>query len=293
MKRVLVLAALLMAGCGGNVKLPSVNVDIANLPWVPLISRSWTMPATSEGYYCVRIKVSQDIYLQGFRPLMPAGSTEAILTVSDSSTTVGEYACTSGSLDNTGVYAAQTGTGDFTLPEGTAVHVKAGQYLNLNLHIVNNTAAPITGTSGVSVKLNPSTVPTEAQFAYAGTFLINIPSDGQTHTATSLCHTPAVFNLLGVIPKMRSTGTHIKFQSTTGTPQTFIDSDFDVNNQTVTSFTSPIYVDQNTTLVTTCSYNNTTGTTKSYGEADTNEECFVGMYFSPMVSSETLFHSVQ
>ncbi|MEO6777528.1 MAG: hypothetical protein ABI467_31670, partial [Kofleriaceae bacterium] len=174
-----------------------------------LVSRSWTMPSDTEGYKCVRIPVPADMWITAFRSLAPVGTHHSVLTISTTNTQIGDYDCSAGALDNQMLYAAGVGTDDNALPDGVAIHLAAGTYINLNLHIYNTTDNSITATSGVLVKtIDPSLVQNEADMQFSGTININIPSDNQVHTATGSCMVAHDFHVFTLWPHMHQTAIH-------------------------------------------------------------------------------------
>lgn len=248
-----------------------------------LISRSWTVPSDTETYKCVRIQVPSDMWITGFRSLSPVGTHHSVLTISTSSSQTGDYDCNAGSLDNQMLYAAGVGTDDNEFPAGVAIHLAAGTYINLNLHLYNTTDATLNDTSGVLVKtVDHSQVQYEADMQFAGTFVINIPSDNQPHTATGHCSVSSDFHIFTLWPHMHQTATHQTFSVTPsgGSPSMMLDSAYNFNDQKNYPMVDTV-VKAGSTLTTTCTYQNNTGTTMTFGESSNNEMCFTGIYRYP------------
>jgi hypothetical protein len=248
-----------------------------------LISRSWTMASDTEGYKCVRIAVPSDMWITAFRSMSPVGTHHSVLTVSTSSSQTGDYDCGAGSLDNQMLYAAGVGTDDNAFPPGVAIHLAAGTFINLNLHLYNTTDNAITATSGVLVKtMNAADVVHEADMQFSGTFLINIPSDNQVHTATGSCKVASDFHVFTLWPHMHQTAVHQKFTVTpmSGSPSSMLDSDYSFTEQKNYPMVDTV-LHAGDTLTTTCSYQNNTGSTMTFGESSNNEMCFTGIYRYP------------
>jgi hypothetical protein len=248
-----------------------------------LISRSWTMPSDTEGYKCVRIAVPSDMWITAFRSLSPVGTHHSVLTVSTSSSQTGEYDCSPGSLDNQMLYAAGVGTDDNEFPPGVAIHLAAGTFINLNLHLYNTTDNPITATSGVLVKtIDAASVVHEADMQFSGTFFINIPSDNQVHTASGSCKVANDFHVFTLWPHMHQTAVHQKFTVTpsAGSPTSMLDTDYSFSEQKNYPMVDTV-LHAGDTLTTTCSYQNNTGTTMIWGESSMQEMCFTGIYRYP------------
>jgi len=272
-------------GTGGEALASPVTVGFttAGIPWTPLVGRTWTMPGGSEGYKCTRIAIPADLFITGLRNT-GNNVVRAMVTVSPSSTVTGDYDCSAGSLDTTLVYAAGIGTGDFSFPAGFGIHVQAGQFLNLNLHIVNLDANPVTGTYEILAQegIAPD-VATPAEMVMLGTFLINIPNDGQTHTAGGSFYSAYSQWLLALLPLMQAHGTHQKVSLTSassGSTETLLDVDFDPNVQSF--YRQPqVPITASDNLIILCSYINNGSQTLSYGESWDNESCFAAMYLAP------------
>src|SRR5215468_3936380 len=161
-----VVALAFVAACHSTS--PGAAVDASTVVdgttpdgWTPLISRSWTLPAgATNTYKCTRMQVPADLWVSGFRATSPNGTHHEVLTISTSSTATGDYDCSAGSLDTEMLYAAGVGTDDLLFPPGIAMHIPAGTYINLNLHLFNATDNSLADRSGVLVKV---VAPTDVQ----------------------------------------------------------------------------------------------------------------------------------
>lgn len=195
---------VLAGACGGNDG-PSEPVEI--------IGRDWTIPAGTETYKCVGIQVDHDMYISQFQTSNPLGEHHTVLTVTDQlgglgGTKLGEYDCSVLTLDLQMLFASGVGTDTLAMPDGVAVPVKAGQYLNLNLHLFNTSDAPITGHSGILATLVDA-VPKEkqAEMIFSGTVNIDIPP-GQTMTIGGGCTFQKDATLFTYWPHMHQHATH-------------------------------------------------------------------------------------
>jgi hypothetical protein len=279
-------------GTGGEVLASplTLNFATASIPWTPLIGRTVTMPGAAEGFKCTRIAVPSDLYITGFRTTAKS-VVRALVTVSAGAGTSGDYDCSAGSLDNVLIYASSVGTDDFNFPAGFGIHVLAGQFLNLNLHVVNTAADAVTETDQILVRAGiASDITTPTEMVLLGTFQINIPNDGVTHTATGYFHTGEQ-QLLALLPLMQTHGVHqnVTRVDSSGT-QTILDIDFDPTMQVYHPL-SQVYLHTGDTLNVVCSYINTGSGTVNYGEAWDNETCFSAMYLAPS-AGQSLFGGV-
>jgi len=248
------------------------------------------MPAGTEGYVCVGVHVTSDGYFTGFRLASPnPAQNEVLLTVTSASGTEGPFACGAGSLDNELLYAANQGTTPIEFPAGFGVHVSAGQYMLLNIHVVNRADTSVTDSTRIEARIGTAAdVTTPIDMSLGGTFQINIPSDGQLHTATGQCAAGNA-HVLALLPLMRSRGVHQTVTSVLGTEsQTVFEQDFDLEHDSYTQLVTPFQLPSGALLRTVCSYVNTSGTTKAYGESADNESCFSALYRYPL-STGALF----
>jgi hypothetical protein len=253
--------------------------------WSVVAERAWTMPGATEGYKCVGIHVTSDEYFTGFRLAAPSSSqNEVMLTVTDASIPEGPFDCYPGSLGTQLIYAASLGTGTIEFPSGFGVHVSAGRYLWLNVHLVNLADTSVTDSTRIEARVgSASDVATAMDMSVAGTFLINIPSDGQEHTATGYCLAAADTHVLAMLPLMRSRGVHQSVDDVNGsTHQLLFDQDFDWQRNSYTQFTTPVLIHMGDKILTQCSYVNNSGQTENYGEASANESCFSAVYRYPV-----------
>ena len=295
--RALLAAVLVLAACGSSGS-PSATTDGSGSGsgsgdgsvapgWTTLISRTWSVnPGTYDVYKCRRIQIPTEMWITGFRALSPLGTHHEVLTVSSSGQQTGDYDCSAGSLDFQMLYAAGVNTDDLLFPAGDAVHVQAGQYINLNLHLFNVSDNPISGESGVLVQTIPaSQVVHEIDMTFSGTLSINIPSDGQPHTAQGGCTADKDYHVFALWPHMHQTGVHQTLSVThAGTPTNLLDTDYMFTEQRNYPMTDTV-IAQGDQISTTCTYVNNTGNTLTFGESSTEEMCFTGIYKYPAGSN--------
>lgn len=282
-----------VAGCGGGDSTrpapppPPPPADV----WHDVIGRSWTMPGEQEGYVCFVVHLTSDEYLTGFRLVSPnPGQNEVMLTVSDAPVTEGAFSCDAGAVASRLIYAASGATAPIEFPAGFGVHVSAGQYLWLNVHVRNVADSSLTDSTRVEARIGTSAdVTTPIDMQMAGSFLINIPNDGQTHTASGYCEATVDNHLLAFLPLMRSAGKHQTVSIPTGTPRVIFDQDFDLQHDDYTQFATPVIINAGDRLDTVCSYVNTGSKTLTYGESSSNESCFAAIYRYPTSATSSLY----
>lgn len=291
-------AAVLLAACGapgGHPLDPDAtpgsdgSADAAVPPgWTKLISRSWSLTPGYEGYQCRRAQITQDMWITGFRALSPLGTHHEVITIDPNDSVTGDYNCSasSGTLSGQMVYASGIGTPDLIFPTGVAVHIAAGTWVNLNLHLFDTTDNNLADESGVLVQtIDPSQVVHEADMTFSGTLSISIPSDGQQHIAQGGCNAPTDWHVFALWPHMHKIGMHQSVIVThSGTPATMLDTPFSFSEQKNYPMSETIF-HQGDSIQTTCTYVNTTGSTVTFGDSTNDEMCFTGIYKYPAGSN--------
>jgi hypothetical protein len=276
-----VLAIVVLAACGSS-GAPTTDAAVAT-GWTPLVGRSWVVPpGSADTYKCVRIPVTEETWVSGFRAIAPAGTHHTVVTVSTNGTHLGEHDCTGGSGDMQMLFAAGVGTADLQFPEGVAIKLVPGQYINLNLHLFNATDTPLSGTSIVEAfRSDAAGIVHEADMTFVGTMAINIPSDGQPHSVTGGCAIDRTWNMFAVWPHMHQHATHQRFDVTRGgVVTTVLDEPYTFEEQGHYPI-APIVLQPGDRVDTSCTYVNTTGVPLRYGDSSNDEMCFTGVYKYP------------
>ena len=255
-------------------------------PWTPLVTRTWSIPAgATDTYRCVRVQVPTDTWIAGYKALGPPGTHHTVLTVTDQPNgPVGEYDCEAGTLDLQMLYAAGVGTDELSFPPGVAMRVKAGQYINLNLHLFNVGDDTLAGTSGVLVKTLPaSEVRHEADMTFTGNLSFSIPSDGRPHEVRGGCTLPRDWHVFAMWPHMHQHAIHHRV--TLDGTRVLLDDHFEFGEQK--NYPMDVLLPAGSRLDTVCTYVNNTGVPLTFGDSSNQEMCFTGMYRWP--AGGTLF----
>ena len=105
------------------------------------------------------------------------------------------------------------------------------------------------------------------------------------YDVTGTCnHTGATVNLLSVSPHAHRTAIHMKFvlKKKSGMEIVMQDKAYDFNEQTSEPLIPGLAVEDGDTVTTTCTYNNDTDQTITFGENTGNEMCFNFAITEPM-----------
>jgi hypothetical protein len=253
---------------------------------IELIGRDWTV-SPGELYKCVGIRAERDMYISGFTNLAPLGEHHAVVTVADDPgtfglTQVGEYDCTFGALDLQMLYASGVGEASIELPDGAALEVKAGQFINLNLHLFNTTNGDLTMHSGVRATVVPSVPPEKiAEMIFVGTTNFNI-APGETGTASGGCNFTRDATVFAYWPHMHQFATHQKLTMTVGgEARVMHDAAFDFMHQATYPIDPTIAVHAGDSIQTECTFTNTGSVPLTFGDSSTAEMCLTGLYRYP------------
>ena len=295
----LAAASAALLGCGGGSagddddtdggsEIDAGPGDLDAAPpagYTRLIGRSWSLAAgQADTYRCVRITVPQDTYITGFAAQAPLGTHHTVLSVRDGQPgTDGEYNCNVNSLDMNMLYASGVGTDIFDLPEGVGLRVRAGQQLNLNLHLFNASDQPLSGDSAILVKSQATPPPMLAEMMFAGTLQISVPP-GATRTVTGGCTLPAGTNqqLFALWPHMHQYATHQKIEHVRGaTTSVLLDKPYSFFEQYYYRQDPLLAVQGGDRIRVSCTYTNTSSSTITFGDSSNQEMCFAGLYLYP------------
>lgn len=289
MRLISALLVSLTIGCGSDGSDPVDPKPDANTTpsdWADLVGRDWTVPPGAfDTYKCTRIKVEQDTWVAGFRATAPQGTHHTVVTISNNSTQVGDYDCSVSSLDAEMLYASGVATDDLLFPEGVAMKISAGQYINLNLHLFNAGDTEITGHSGILIKkIDPAAIVHEADMTFAGKINFSIPP-GDNQTISGGCTLQSDWNVFTLWPHMHQYAKHLKMVATPpgGSPITLHDGAYDFVEQTNYPMAAPMLLPEGTQIQVTCTYNNDVMPAQNidFGDSSNQEMCFAGMYKYP------------
>ena len=255
--------------------------------YTPLVVGDWQMAAGNEGYYCVRATTQEDIYIKSFKPIAPAGTHHTALSFAGTPGSDGTYPCKASDAGFKLIFGSGLGTEEYTLPEGVAFKIPAGEQVVLNLHLYNVTDAPITGTSGIEIeRIAPEDVVHEAEAIYAIDFNVSVPPGSST--TTGKCEIDADSTIFGVFPHMHRLGSHMRGVAVHGEQETVLhDASYQFETQLNYPVT-PFAMSRGDTFRYECGYTNTTGQTVRFGDSSDDEMCVMGIYRYPATGNVSL-----
>jgi len=245
--------------------------------WVTLIESDWSMAPLDEGYWCATKTITEDMWVKAFRPIAPTGTHHTGVSILDSPQGPdSEFGC-GPSLDGRSLFGSGVGTNDLTFPEGVAIKISAGDQIMLNLHLFNTSSSALDGVSGALVQLaNPDEVTSEAEIVLAGTMNFSIPP-GQQASASGSCQFGQDATVFTLFPHMHQLGSHMK---ATHNGTVLLDEPYSFTEQ-LNHLIDPVMVHAGDSIGVTCTWNNTTSNTVSFGDSSLQEMCFLGLYRYP------------
>lgn len=286
----IVLAVLLLAGCGVDYVAPTGSDDVpvdqgsgsGSAASVPLISGDWTLQPDSENYVCVRKTITEDTYIKTILPIAPPGTHHFVLMVGDPDAPDGITNCDS-SLSKPAIFASGVGVQPLSMPDGIAIHIAAGQQLLLNLHLFNAGDTILTGTSGIAIESSPPVdTAHSAGVILAGKTLGLTVAPGVT-TQDATCTTNAGTTFFAISPHMHLLGTHL---TATYNGATVLDTDYAFDEQQFRPI-APVATTASGKYHVTCTYANYSGATVKFGESTEDEMCFAITFAYPAPAQKT------
>jgi len=168
------------------------------------------------------------------------------------------------------------------LPKHVGIDLGGGDYI-LEVHY-NNTGLPTQDGSGVTVCKAKTARPDTATVSWLGTEAIILPPMQTGLNVVSGCRpniTDKPIHIIKVWPHMHKLGRHMKadIHRADGTINPLFNVDFDFNSQW--GYDTPAVLNAGDWVETTCTYDNNTPNTVTFGESTTSEMCYNFTYSYP------------
>jgi len=273
------------AAAGGAMAMAAAPTMDGVSDWKPLIQGEWELPAGEEGYRCVRLTATEDMFVKEFQPIAPLGTHHTLLSVNETPTAPdGVSTCTAGDNGHTTLLGSGVGESYSAgpLPDGVAYKVAKGSQLNLNLHLFNVSETMLKGVSGTKVRTTSADkVKQFAETILAGPVSLSIPAGRST--TMGKCTLKSDTSVFAVSPHMHQLGVHLKAVANRagGMPTvTLYDGPYDFFEQR--QFAASLALKAGDTIQVECTYQNDTQRTVKFGESSLDEMCFLGVYRYPI-----------
>jgi hypothetical protein len=171
---------------------------------------------------------------------------------------------------------------DTKYPAGMAAKLNGSVGLRLQAHYLNTTSSAYTANVVVRLtKVDPSTITKWIAQLYFNRTVLSVPQgDGQVVTTT--CTVPSTYGQISLLrgaSHMHSRGVHYVANTSTGTK--LVDTTI-WDEPPISTYDPPITLNPGDSITWTCTYNNMTGGTLTFGDsASKNEMCiFLARFYS-------------
>ena len=287
------LAAVFLAACSSDGSQSDTQPAAAAPQFQELLAYDWSIAPGEETYYCIFHTVTEDTWLNEYRPLAPLGTHHVTVGYVDTPRADGVVLygqeiqpgmlCNGVSLGDRLAFGGLVGTGGYKFPDGVAVKLSAGQQLLLSVHVANPSAQSQSGRSGIEVvAADPADVTDLAEMIFVNNVSINVTPGASTQTGT--CTLEADSTLLTLIHHMHETGVHMKTRalSAGADPVVLLDADYDFNEQSIVPIEPRLALAAGDKLEVTCDYQNPGTNTLTFGESTYDSEmCISALYRYP------------
>jgi hypothetical protein len=168
------------------------------------------------------------------------------------------------------------------VPSDVGIYMPSGSdQLRLDVHY-NNLGGTTAEQDGSGVEVCVISTPSKLRPHTATTYGLTASATAPAHmmvTNTATCTVTTSMgpaHVIGQSPHMHKLGVHAKLEYKPSGGQSMVlqDAPFDFNNQLSYSITPDLVVSSGDTFTTSCTYNNTTDTTVTFGQNTENEMCF-------------------
>jgi hypothetical protein len=167
-------------------------------------------------------------------------------------------------------------------PAGMAAKLQGGMGVRFQVHYLNSTAAPLPVQAQIALTtVDVATVDKWVAQLYMNRVGLSVPP-GQNQSVTTTCTIPTTFGpigLIGGVSHMHKWATHFVANTSTGV-KLYETNDWD--EPVATAYNPPVLLNPGDKITWTCTYNNDSGRTLTFGEsAAINEMCiFTGRFYS-------------
>jgi len=274
------------AGAGGAATGGTASADASDPNTVTITMGTFTVPPNQEVFMC-----------QDFDN--PFGGVDAAIGTSESDMTTGSHhlhvfygedsppsrtvaACANPFEFRSLLHVAGQPHLVTQYPAGMAAKLKGSVGLRLQAHYLNSGSQAYTASVVVRLtKVDPSTITKWVAQLYFNRTVLSVPEgDGQVVSTT--CTVPSTYGQIGLISgasHMHSRGVH--FVANTSAGVNLVDTT-EWDEPPIQAYDPPIMLNPNDSITWTCTYNNQTGGTLTFGDsAEKNEMCiFLARFYS-------------
>lgn len=270
----------------------SAPADMPVIPAAPahgyqLKTPSFSLASGEEKYLCytVTLDEAQDIAITQFDPFVTdvVHHYEVYQTLLPEQS--GLWDCTQQQIKETWLplFGGGVGAQGMTLPSGTGFRIPGTAQLLMQLHLVNATPAAIDTLVAVNMTYaDDASRVTPAGIFAVGTMNINLAPGEKNRRLTAGCQLPKDLNVFAVQPHMHKLGKVMTFDygADAASATTIYKRDpWVFGGQPIDPFVRTLK--RGDYMSTSCTYDNTTDKTVSYGETTRDEMCYFVLFYTP------------
>ena len=249
-----------------------------------LMGADWEIQPGTERYFCVRLTLTETLFVNTWGMEAPFGTHHILFTMSSQPDAKpdGVSECDAATFGPQLLFVAGVGTGDYKLPSGVAMKLPEGGQALLNLHLFNPTDKPLRGRSGVRIEpFEEENVRDLADILNVLTLKIDVPPGRSTTHAK--CTLDRDATIIGVGPHMHEKGVAMQAVAHTalhGDVMLF-DGPYDFEDQQGYPV-GPLQLNAGDVVDVACIFENHSGTTLHFGDSSTEAEmCSLGLVRYP------------
>lgn len=172
------------------------------------------------------------------------------------------------------MYIATTASADVSMPAGAAKLIDKDTQLVLQLHLLNSTSKPVTGSAEIRMEASHEVNPEPVGIFAFGTTNIHLPPKQET-TVEGMCTVATEARLFSMMPHMHYLGTRLEIDlgpDDNNLKSAFVSDPYNFDEQKIEPFDLTIAPGTHSRI--RCTYDNTRDKTISFGESSLTEMCF-------------------
>ena len=236
-------------------------------------------PSEEKRYYCftTRLPADQDVFVTAITPTYGKATHHLGVYYTLADEPDGVFDCPQ-LVKQTWIplYGGGIESGTLAAPPGAAFHLKAGQQILVQLHLLNATTAVVTDKATITFDTTMNSDATPAGMFGMTDTQISLPPQAASDVSMN-CQVGEDMSVFAVFGHMHQLGTRIELSRTNGSM--LFGESWDFNNQP--TIPQLFQLSQGDQLTLHCHYQNTSDATVAYGESSNDEMCAFVLYYTP------------
>lgn len=274
-----VLSALTLSLFACSSKSSSSSSSASDASAFVLAPPSIPVPAGSEKYVCYAVTLDEDLAVDRFEYAGQSFVHHVFLSQATSPEPEGLSECDVVFRTTwLPLYLSGKGGTPLEYPPGDANVLPKGTQVVLQLHLLNATSKDTTVDVRMSMRRSTAANPTPVGVYAFGTQVLSIPPGGPTSISNE-CTPSEDVTSFAMFSHEHQIGTKLTFETmgADGQYKTVYTRDpFDFSNQVIEPI--PMTIPKGTKTRVTCSYDNRSQKTVTYGESSNDEMCYLAMF---------------